>query len=461
MGHDLTISALGLKLIKAYEGFRPQVTRLVTGQSVLGYGHSVENDDANMQITREQADILLRKDLKPIMELIDDTVFAPLTQSQFDALCALIFNIGPENFISSNVRKAINNGRVLDAAAGFDEWRKAEIAGNVYVVDALMRRRTAEKALFLRQEKGMLRASRNELDVKSDNSFVAVSDDGDVFDPDIGIVDMAPYAKKANPSRRREDGPMGLLTLSEVAPQGVHSPQTLDDDRPTLAQRLTAMTDEPLGEENAALDIPHPNGSTAVAGDELAIVEDVAKLSDDLEVDLADKALPRPSPIAIAAAEVSERLDALIEDRREPIDTALKEKKSDLDDNSPVKDKAQSAKIMAANSNDNPSQSTPARVEPDAQGSSADRYIERNGKAKAAKDGMAQSGKAGSSSAPGVFMFAGGCLLAGGLMSQMTQTATHGDILGVLVPTAIVVGGVMLIASAYYLLRQIGQKSGA
>lgn len=459
MGHDLTISALGLKLIKAYEGFRPQVTRLVTGQSVLGYGHSVDNADSDMQITREQADILLRKDLKPIMELIDDTVFAPLTQSQFDALCALIFNIGPENFISSNVRKAINNGRVLDAAAGFDEWRKAEIAGNVYVVDALMRRRTAEKALFLRQEKGMLRASRNELDVKSDNSFYPVSDDGDMFDPDIGIVDMAPYAKKANPARRREDGPLGLLTLSEVAPQGVHTPQTLSDDVAAL-KRLTAIDDENPINEDEVLDIPHPNGGqTAIAADnELQATAESASVDSDLD----DKTLPRQSPIAIAAAEVSERLDALIEDRREPLDKAAKGKKTERTDQAPVKGKVSSAnQVMAANSNDNPSQTDPALAEPDAKGSSADRYIQRDVKAASAKDDRALSVKASQNSAPGVFMFAGGCLLAGGLMSQMTQTAARGDIFGVLVPTAIVVGGVMLLASAYYLLRQISRKSSA
>jgi len=61
--------------------------------------------------------------------MINDSVFAPLSQGQFDALCSLAFNIGPKKFLESDVVRALNNGRVLDAANGFDVWRKGEING--------------------------------------------------------------------------------------------------------------------------------------------------------------------------------------------------------------------------------------------------------------------------------------------------------------------------------------------
>ena len=39
MGRHLNISDMGLKLIKAYEGYRPVDRTLVSGQRVVGYGH--------------------------------------------------------------------------------------------------------------------------------------------------------------------------------------------------------------------------------------------------------------------------------------------------------------------------------------------------------------------------------------------------------------------------------------
>jgi len=41
MSTALSISEVGLRLIKAYEGFRPVDVELVSGQRVAGYGHRV------------------------------------------------------------------------------------------------------------------------------------------------------------------------------------------------------------------------------------------------------------------------------------------------------------------------------------------------------------------------------------------------------------------------------------
>jgi hypothetical protein len=103
-------------------------------------------------MSRVEAEEQLLDDLEPIEVLVSEEVHAPLTQGQYDALCSLAFNIGVDAFRQSDILQALNNGRVLDAANGFDLWRKATINGQTYVVDALMRRRTAEKSLFLRNE---------------------------------------------------------------------------------------------------------------------------------------------------------------------------------------------------------------------------------------------------------------------------------------------------------------------
>jgi len=151
MRRNMHISKVGLRLIKAYEGYRPVDRHLVNGHHVVGYGHIIDDGDS-LVLSRPEAEELLLRDLEPYEDMVNETVHAPLSQSQYDALVSLAFNIGPRAFTESDTLRALNNGRPLDAANGFDIWRKSTIDGKTYVVDALMRRRAAEKALFLRTE---------------------------------------------------------------------------------------------------------------------------------------------------------------------------------------------------------------------------------------------------------------------------------------------------------------------
>ena len=64
MSQNLTISDTGLKLIKAFEGFRPVDRELITGQRVVGYGHRLYSDDAVM-MDKGEAEAILRSDLEP------------------------------------------------------------------------------------------------------------------------------------------------------------------------------------------------------------------------------------------------------------------------------------------------------------------------------------------------------------------------------------------------------------
>ncbi len=50
--------------------------------------------------------------------------------------------------------RLVNEGDYLQAASALELWRKAEFGGEVYVFDALVRRRAAEKALFLDPRRG-------------------------------------------------------------------------------------------------------------------------------------------------------------------------------------------------------------------------------------------------------------------------------------------------------------------
>ena len=147
-------SKFGLKLLMNFEGFRPAATALGNGGWVIGYGHT-KGAREGVRVTRTEAIAILREfDLPPIEKLIGDAVMAPLHQNEFDALVSLVFNIGGKAFLSSDVLSYLNSGEKLSAAESITAWRKARLNGRLIIVDALIRRRAAEKALFLRHPGG-------------------------------------------------------------------------------------------------------------------------------------------------------------------------------------------------------------------------------------------------------------------------------------------------------------------
>ena len=251
MAHTFKISDFGLTLIKAYEGFRSVETTLVSGQRVIGYGHRFK-DSEEPAISRAQAENLLKDDLVAYEDMVNENVHAPLIQSQFDALVSLSFNIGPKAFLSSDVLHALNNGRPLEAAGGFDQWRKSVIDGKTYVVDALVRRRTAEKALFLRASEGVVSAPRLELPPKRDNSVEAIDGEISVFDKADAenLVEQAPYAVKTEhkdtenkDNEETEASSTALFPDSEVEPAPVKlSPIALAAEE--VSERLDRLMDD-------------------------------------------------------------------------------------------------------------------------------------------------------------------------------------------------------------------------
>ncbi|MEM1150506.1 MAG: glycoside hydrolase family protein [Pseudomonadota bacterium] len=142
-------SQTGIDLITRFEGFRERSEPLSGGGHVIGYGHT-RHAKANQQITEGDALTLLKgHDLPPIEKALIARCLAPLSQNEFDALVAFAFNIGLDNFLDSDVFALVNSGAKLNAAEAMAAWRKARVDGRVIVVDALVRRRSAERALFL------------------------------------------------------------------------------------------------------------------------------------------------------------------------------------------------------------------------------------------------------------------------------------------------------------------------
>lgn len=144
----LQVSRKGFDLIQSFEGFRAKAAKLKDGGFTVGFGHKTTARDG-MVVNREQAEELLRWDIAPIEDAIRQNVFAPMNQNQFDALASFVFNIGIEEFKASEVLKHLNQGEFISAAIELGAWRRAHINGQQIVVDALVRRRTQEAALFL------------------------------------------------------------------------------------------------------------------------------------------------------------------------------------------------------------------------------------------------------------------------------------------------------------------------
>lgn len=126
---------------------------------VVGFGH-VRTGEAGGDVTQDEATALLKRDLSAFEKMVKMAVTHRVTQAQFDALVSFAFSVGEEGFKNSQVLRRLNTGDFTAAACAMEAWRKGEVDGESVVVDALVRRRAAEKAMFLRDVKCAARPSR-------------------------------------------------------------------------------------------------------------------------------------------------------------------------------------------------------------------------------------------------------------------------------------------------------------
>lgn len=140
----MRISNDGIALIKFYEGLRLKTYLCSAGVLTIGYGHTGPDVRAGMTISEQEADDLLRKDLKRFEDGVESLVKVDLAEDEFSALVAFAFNVGLGNLKSSTLLRLLNNGDYSGAAAQFGRWAKA--GGKT--LPGLVKRRESESRMF-------------------------------------------------------------------------------------------------------------------------------------------------------------------------------------------------------------------------------------------------------------------------------------------------------------------------
>ena len=146
-GDKMNISKEGLALIKKFEGCELEAYRCPAGVWTIGFG-TIKDVKEGDRITKDEANHLLEEEMIEYESYINDMVEVELNQSQYDALCAWVFNLGPSNLGSSTLLKVLNEGKYEEVPQQMKRWNKA----NGEVLTGLIRRREAEALLFQGKE---------------------------------------------------------------------------------------------------------------------------------------------------------------------------------------------------------------------------------------------------------------------------------------------------------------------
>ncbi len=242
MSSRLQVSRAGIELIKRFEGYRRTAAQLRDGRWTIGYGHA-KTARQGVEVSEADAEALLIYDLMEVSGALNALVYTPLNQNQFDALSAFVFNIGVSSFRGSNVLRRINEGALLQAACAMEMWRKADLDGEPIVVDALVRRRAAEKVLFLTPLQGFVPAPSHIVRPQIDQ------------DGSGAVPVQAPVEVRAS-----LEGERAIAERVSAGPSIRESMERAEDAEPTatevaaeaLTARLQSILNEPVEDAPAA-----------------------------------------------------------------------------------------------------------------------------------------------------------------------------------------------------------------
>ncbi|MBB3745216.1 lysozyme [Rhizobium sp. BK591] len=154
-GPPRRILNVAIGLVKTFEGWDPNVYDDPVGYCTIGFGHLIAKarcgtltdyglGDFSPELTVARGTELLIRDTIPARRIVQNLVEVNLTNRQFGALMAFVYNVGAKNFSKSTMLKHLNKGDYEAAAREFPRWVRAKGV----VLNGLVRRRYCEQNLF-------------------------------------------------------------------------------------------------------------------------------------------------------------------------------------------------------------------------------------------------------------------------------------------------------------------------
>lgn len=145
----MKVSPRGADFIKSFEGLKLDAYRDQADIWTIGYGHTGPDVKPGMRITEREAEALFARDVAIRERIVSSLVSAPLNQNEFDALVSFVYNVGEGAFKRSTALRRLNRGDRIGAADALTWFNKTTIGGILTRVNGLVRRRAAERAIFL------------------------------------------------------------------------------------------------------------------------------------------------------------------------------------------------------------------------------------------------------------------------------------------------------------------------
>lgn len=162
--NTLTISEKGIEWIKKFESFA-STKYMDNGRYAIGYGHNFTDTETaqgyvqlsnsrvniNGTITMEQADELMRRDVRTIAEnAIHNKVAVNLYQHEYDILCSMCYNLGSGLILGSEstLLKKLNRQLYTQIPEQIRVWNKWRRNGKLVENPGLVQRRNQEASYW-------------------------------------------------------------------------------------------------------------------------------------------------------------------------------------------------------------------------------------------------------------------------------------------------------------------------
>lgn len=145
----MNLNRAGIDLIKSFEGCRLHAYKPVAAEKyyTIGYGHYGADVARDMTITHERAEEMLVADLREYCDGVRRLVQGiALNDNEFSAMVSFAYNCGIGGLSKSTGLKLLRAGDKTGACNSWMNWNKGADGRLLF---GLVRRRAAEKALFL------------------------------------------------------------------------------------------------------------------------------------------------------------------------------------------------------------------------------------------------------------------------------------------------------------------------